>query len=263
MFSKVFTSTALLLALSLQVHGHAAIAPVLGVAGAPARSDVQRPSAAAPCGKTNVAATIDTSTPVVAAADGTFSATVTNFNGGADGSRKVTASVDATGVGKTFAAMTVSQNGDAAPAAVGSQQLTAALPAGTKCTGGKAGNLCLVSFKTTAGFGNCVVVQQGAAAVAGGAAGAAVAGGAGSAAAASGAAGGKKGAKAAGQKANKAAGQQTNKAAGQQANKAAGQKKAQAAAGTRAPRALIDAIEVRGEQTLGAVKRGFASWIWA
>ncbi|KAF8887544.1 hypothetical protein BD779DRAFT_1672676 [Infundibulicybe gibba] len=296
MFSKVFVSTALLLTLSLQVHGHAAIAPVLGVAGAPARSDVQRPSAAAACGKTNVAATIDTSTPVVAAADGTFSATVTNFNGGADGSRKVTASVDATGAGKTFSAITVSQNGDAAPADVGSQPLTAALPAGTKCTGGKAGNLCLVSFKTTAGFGNCVVVQQGAAgaaaanstagaAAAGGAAGAAAAGGAAGAAAAGGAAGAaaaggaaaapaasgaaaattaKKGAnKAAGAKAAGAKAAAHKAAAGQQANKAAGQKKAKAAAGTRAPRALIDAIEARGEETFGAVKRGFASWIWA
>lgn len=31
-----------------------------------------------------------------------------------------------------------------APTAVSSQQLVASLPAGTKCAGGKAGNLCLV-----------------------------------------------------------------------------------------------------------------------
>lgn len=244
MFSKIFASATLVLALSMQVQGHAAVAPVLGVAGAPARKDVQRPSAAAACGKTNVAATIDTSTPVVAAADGTFSATVTNFNGGADGSRQVTASVDPTGAGKTFSAITVSKNGDAAPAAVGSQQLTAALPAGTKCSGGKAGNLCLVSFKTKAGFGNCVVVQQGGAA----AGGAQAATGTGAAATAGAAA--------------KAAKGGNNAAATK--NGAGNKKDAKAAAvGTRAPRALLHAIEARGEETINTVKRGFMSWIWA
>lgn len=80
MFSKLFSTVALVLALSLQVHGHAAIVPVLGVTGTPARSDVQRPSTASPCGKTNPATAIDASTPVVAAANGQFKVTVTNFN---------------------------------------------------------------------------------------------------------------------------------------------------------------------------------------
>ena len=44
---------------------------------------------------------------------------------------------------------------------MGSQPLTVSLPAGTKCTGGNTGNLCLVSFTTAGRFGNCVVVQQG------------------------------------------------------------------------------------------------------
>ncbi|KAF8181183.1 hypothetical protein K438DRAFT_1976280 [Mycena galopus ATCC 62051] len=35
-----------------------------------------------------------------------------------------------------------------------------ALPEGTKCTGVTAGNLCLLSVKTTVGFGACVVVSQ-------------------------------------------------------------------------------------------------------
>ena len=48
------------------------------------------------------------------------------------------------------------------PSDVGSQPLTVSLPAGTKCTGGNTGNLCLVSFTTAGRFGNCVVVQQGA-----------------------------------------------------------------------------------------------------
>ncbi len=51
-----------------------------------------------------------------------------------------------------------------APTDVATQQVTVQLPAGTACTGGTAGNLCLVSFKTAGGFGNCVVVQKAAAA---------------------------------------------------------------------------------------------------
>lgn len=50
------------------------------------------------------------------------------------------------------------------PTTVGSAQVAVSLPAGTKCTGGTAGNLCLVSFTTAGGFGNCVAVAQGAAA---------------------------------------------------------------------------------------------------
>jgi hypothetical protein len=38
------------------------------------------------------------------------------------------------------------------------------MPAGTKCTGGKGKNLCLLSLTTDGGFGNCVVASQGGAA---------------------------------------------------------------------------------------------------
>jgi hypothetical protein len=64
------------------------------------------------------------------------------------------------------------------PTGNGNDQVSASLPAGTTCTGGASGDLCLVSFATTAGFGNCVVVQQGAGggAGAGNAAGGAAAG---------------------------------------------------------------------------------------
>ncbi|KAJ7811539.1 hypothetical protein B0H14DRAFT_1470280 [Mycena olivaceomarginata] len=61
---------------------------------------------------------------------------------------------------------TVTTNGNPAPKAVETDKVTFTLPAGTKCTGGAAGNLCLVSVKTTAGFGACTVVSQGAAAAA-------------------------------------------------------------------------------------------------
>lgn len=53
-----------------------------------------------------------------------------------------------------------------APTDVGTQNLSVQLPAGTSCTGGASKNLCLVSFTTAGGFGNCVVVQQGGAAAA-------------------------------------------------------------------------------------------------
>lgn len=48
-----------------------------------------------------------------------------------------------------------------APTGTGTEQITAALPAGAACAGGATKNLCLASFTTAGGFGNCVVVQQG------------------------------------------------------------------------------------------------------
>ena len=47
------------------------------------------------------------------------------------------------------------------PTSDATEPLTVQLPANTKCTGGTSKNLCLASFTTTAGFGNCVVVSQG------------------------------------------------------------------------------------------------------
>ncbi|KAH0580887.1 hypothetical protein J132_01063 [Termitomyces sp. J132] len=160
MFTQLVTVVAVALMFSAQVNAHAAIAPALGVHGNPVRTDVQRPSTAQPCGTVNIAMSIDNATPVVAQADGSFVVTVTNFNPGADGSRSVSFVVDPVGTGKNFVAGTITQNGVAAPKTVGSDQVTAVLPPGTKCTGGALQNLCLASFKTTAGFGNCVIVQQ-------------------------------------------------------------------------------------------------------
>lgn len=163
MFFK--TLTAVLLAVA-SVNAHSIVLPALGVTGTAARSDVQRASTASPCGKVNIASTLATTTPIIANADGSFTTTVTDFNAGADGSRSIkTATVDTTAVGKTFTGKaTVTTNGNAAPTTVGSDQVTVQLPAGTTCTGGSTGNQCLVSMVTTAGFGNCVVVQQGGAA---------------------------------------------------------------------------------------------------
>ncbi len=80
-FSKsLVAAVALCLSLSLEVRAHAAIAPALGVQGTPVRNNAQRPSTARPCGNTNIAQTIDSSTAVTAAANGQFQATITNFN---------------------------------------------------------------------------------------------------------------------------------------------------------------------------------------
>ncbi|KAJ7174077.1 hypothetical protein C8R43DRAFT_873456 [Mycena crocata] len=134
--------------------------PALGVKGAPKRSDVQRPSNAKPCGNINPATTLDASTAIPVAADGTVTMSVVNFNGGRDGSTSVAVSVDASGKGTSFVAGTVTTNGNAAPKGVQTDKVAFKLPAGTKCAGGARKNLCLVSVKTTAGFGACTVVSQ-------------------------------------------------------------------------------------------------------
>jgi len=142
-------------------YAHAGVSPQLGVDGTPVRSDVKRPSNKQPCGSgVDIASALDTSTAVLADQNGNVNVTVLNFNPGGDGSRKVSAKVDPTGTGKTFVKMTVTVNGDPAPKNTGSQQVIAALPAGTKCTGGADKNKCLAQFVMTSGFGNCVVVSQ-------------------------------------------------------------------------------------------------------
>ncbi|KAH9899177.1 hypothetical protein C8Q73DRAFT_743232 [Cubamyces lactineus] len=165
MFSKSVVAVAtVLLGFSLQAHAHAGVTPALGVTGTFARSNVQRPSQAKPCGTIDIAQNIDSSTAITAAANGTFAATITNFNAGVDGSRQVTAQIDPTGTGNSFTAATVLQNGDKNPTSTGSQQLVVEMPAGTTCSGGATGDKCLVSFVTAGGFGNCAVVQSTAAA---------------------------------------------------------------------------------------------------
>jgi len=161
---SVLACASVFLALAAQTSAHAIPNPALGVKGTPQRSDVQRPSTAQPCGSINPATTIDTSTAIPVAADGTVTMNVVNFNAGADGSTSVSVEVDQTGLGKSFVAGTVKTNGNPAPTKVESDKVVFTLPAGTKCVGGKAKNLCLVSVKTTAGFGGCTVVSQGAAA---------------------------------------------------------------------------------------------------
>lgn len=81
MFPKIFFALALVPGLTFQVSGQALVAPPIGVAGTTAQGDVQEPSDNAPCGAgVDIAQTLAASTPIVAAADGSFTATVTNFN---------------------------------------------------------------------------------------------------------------------------------------------------------------------------------------
>ncbi|KAI0676327.1 hypothetical protein C8Q78DRAFT_12192 [Trametes maxima] len=157
---KVIASAALFLGFVLQAQAHAGVTPALGVAGTFVRKNVQRPSAARPCGKIDIAENIDTSTPISVGANGSFTATITNFNLGVDGSREVTAQVDPTGTGENFQPATVVQNGDRRSKSFTSQQLVVQLPAGMACSGGASQSKCLVSFKSVSGFGNCVVVQN-------------------------------------------------------------------------------------------------------
>ncbi|KAF8741646.1 Rgp1 protein, partial [Rhizoctonia solani] len=140
-FAKTFL---VLAALSTSVLGHAAVAPALGAKG----TTVARNNAS-------------TTSNAVTLNGNSFTVTATNFNGGRDGSTQFTAQVDPTGKGTGFKAATVTKNGEAAPKGTGNVQITVQMPAGTKCTGGAAGNRCLVSFKSAGGFGNCVVVSSG------------------------------------------------------------------------------------------------------
>jgi len=269
MFSKVFATVSVLLAVSVQINAHAIMTPALGVTGTAVRNDVQRPSTASPCGTVDVASTIDTSTPVVADATGTFITNATDFNAGADGSRSFTAKVDPTGAGKTFTTdVTISQNGDANPTTVGTDQITSSLPAGTQCSGGANGDLCLVQFTSTAGFGNCVAVQQSAAAATTGANTTAAATTNSTTAATTGAnttaAATTDSTTAATTGANAttaAAGTVAATTAKKHPKHAKGAKAAKA--GTRAPRALLADLEIRGEEALNVVKRGVMSWVWA
>jgi len=167
MFSKSFLVSVIVLFMGLQVNAHAIITPALGVSGAPTRNDVQRASAAKPCGDTSLSK-VASSTPVKIGAGGVVTMTVQNFNGGVDGSRAIkTLQVDASGTGNNFqtvANSAITKNGDANPTAAGTQQITIKMPANVKCSGGTGKDLCLVSLTTDGGFGNCVVASEGGAA---------------------------------------------------------------------------------------------------
>jgi len=162
MFSKILSSSVLVLALCHQVASHALVAPPLGVNGTPIRADVQRPSTASPCGAdvTDIGTAIDSAMTVVVNSNGSFSLNGTCFNGGTDGSLLFKAQVDSSGNGTHFVSMPITVNGNNSPPGAETTTIVASLPPGTKCTGGKNGDLCLAQFISGAGFGNCVVLSQ-------------------------------------------------------------------------------------------------------
>ncbi|OJT04048.1 hypothetical protein TRAPUB_5284 [Trametes pubescens] len=164
MFSKsLISSVALCLGLALQASAHAIITPTLGVSGTAVRADVQCPSAASECRTINIPQNIDSLQAAIANQAGIFNVTITNFNGGVNGSCQIaSALVDPTGTGNFASAQSATMilNGDLAPTVVGYQPLTVQLPAGLECAGGASADKCLVSFTTAGSFGNCVVVQQ-------------------------------------------------------------------------------------------------------
>ncbi|KAL0953111.1 hypothetical protein HGRIS_004380 [Hohenbuehelia grisea] len=160
MYFTTFVATAVVLGLASQVNAHAAVLPPISVKGAMTRNQVQRPSSRKPCGNIDVA-TMDASTPLQAGADGTYVANTQNFNRRLDGSLQFKMQVDPTGTGKNMVAGTIIQNGERAPKSAGTNStISFKLPAGMQCTGGASGNLCLASFKSASGFGNCVALMQ-------------------------------------------------------------------------------------------------------
>jgi len=166
MFASSFTKLslfALALSMPMQAFGHALIEPALGVTGQGARSDVQRPSKKTPCGSLNIADALADTTPVKANGDA-FTVSVQNFNAGKDGSTQIASTlIDTSGTGKSFTggSVSITKNGVLAPSSTGTVQVSGTLPSGTKCTGGKDGASCLVSFTTAGGFGNCILISQG------------------------------------------------------------------------------------------------------
>ncbi|KAF7290640.1 hypothetical protein MIND_01304300 [Mycena indigotica] len=159
--NSLLTVATVLLAFSASASAHAISIPALGIQGTGQRSDVQRPSNANPCGKINIAKNLDSSPAVAAAADGSVTIKMKAFNPGADGSLQVAVRVNADGKGKNFVAGTVTKNGNPKPKVGDVDTVVFKLPPGTKCTGGAKKNRCLVSVKSTRGFGSCAVVTQG------------------------------------------------------------------------------------------------------
>jgi hypothetical protein len=78
MFSKSFTASIFLLALTSSVTAQCVITPALG-ASDPGASDVQHPTDSAPCGNINIGQNLDTSTPIPADTNGQFSPSIKNF----------------------------------------------------------------------------------------------------------------------------------------------------------------------------------------
>ncbi|KAL5499027.1 hypothetical protein ACEPAH_1545 [Sanghuangporus vaninii] len=166
MFAKSLTSLSILavaLSLPYQALGHAVITPAIGITSTPVRANAVRVSSTVPCGNgVDIASAIPGSAAAQAAGNA-FNVTITNFNGGVDGSTEIVSTlIDPSGTGASFTggSATITTNGVEAPATTGSVPIAGTLPDGLVCTGGNDGASCLVSFATAGGFGNCVLISQ-------------------------------------------------------------------------------------------------------
>ncbi|KAH9986117.1 hypothetical protein BJV77DRAFT_1082340 [Russula vinacea] len=161
MISKSFVALIFLFAFTSSVNAQVCMEPALGVSGTPTAQDVRKPTDALPCGGVNIAQNLESSTPIQADKDGKFSpSSLASQRDGSGGSQSIaTVKVDPSATGNNFVAANMLTNGPSAPAQAGTQQLSVQLPTGINCTGGTGKNLCLASFVTTQGEGNCVVVK--------------------------------------------------------------------------------------------------------
>jgi hypothetical protein len=127
------------------------------------------------CGRTEFGGSTDVAKQLAASAaagmptvgaDGTVTMTIHQVN--QDGAGPYACDVNADGTGNSFVAMQVSKNVPGAflglsTAAAKDFQVTAAMPAGTKCTGGPNGDACVVRCRNQAlagPFGGCIAVAQ-------------------------------------------------------------------------------------------------------
>lgn len=139
------------------------------------RDDEIESGQAGACGRTEESGSLDVATEMkkatanglaTAGADGSVTMTVHQVN--QDGAGPFTCDVDATGTGKSFQSMDVTQNvpgqnlpfiGSLSGTTTTNFKLVAQMPAGTKCTG--TGGACLVRCRNAAiagPFGSCVAV---------------------------------------------------------------------------------------------------------
>jgi hypothetical protein len=79
MFSKSFTASIFLLALTSFVNADCVISPALGVSGNPSASNVEQPTYAAPCGSIPISQNLDSSNAIQADSNGKFAPSIVNF----------------------------------------------------------------------------------------------------------------------------------------------------------------------------------------
>ncbi|KAF8607938.1 hypothetical protein BDV93DRAFT_434872 [Ceratobasidium sp. AG-I] len=183
MFTSLSLKFVSVLVLAGYVHGHGFITDIKGANGkigigfgvdaAQITAGNQGPTsvingAANGCGRGVTAGQINVATELEAAvkaglptvdASGSISMNWRQVNAGADGGRPGTALIDVTGTGNNFKPVTISKD-FADGGADSDNPMTIAIPAGTVCTGGSAGNACLLRVTNPPGFGSCFAIAR-------------------------------------------------------------------------------------------------------